>query len=72
VAIWKIIKLQYLHYGWTSFDNIWHGDVPQSFRPPQQIKFYAFKNPTWWPIAIWKIYKNMISQKLFAPISAEF
>jgi len=61
-AIWKIEKLQYLHYGWTNFDRIWHGDMPQSSRPPQQIKFYSFKNSTWWPIAIWKYKKHDISK----------
>jgi len=53
-VIWKIEKSQYLCYGWTSFQNIWSGDVPRSSRPPQHIKFYAFKNSTWWPIVIWK------------------
>jgi len=28
--------------------------VPSS-QPRQHIKFFAFKNSTWWPIAIWKI-----------------
>jgi len=31
----------------TNFDKIWHGDVPQSSRPPQQIKFGTFKNSAW-------------------------
>jgi len=53
-VIWKIKKLQYLCYGWTSFEKIWHGGVPQSPRPPQHIKFYAVKNSAWWPIAIYK------------------
>ena len=53
--IWNIEKLQYLNYGWTNFDKIWRGDVPRSCTPPQQIKFYAFKNSTCWPLAIWKI-----------------
>jgi len=35
--------------------KIWHGDVSRSSKPHQHIKFYAFKNSTWWPIAIWKI-----------------
>jgi len=59
---WKFEKLQYLCYGykWTSFDKIWHGDVPRSYRSPQHIKFKAFKNSTWWPIAIWIIKKHGI------------
>jgi len=35
--------------------NMWHGDVSHSSQPRQHIKFYAVKNSTWWPIAIWKI-----------------
>jgi len=54
-AIWKIEKSQYLCFRQTIIEKIWHGDVPQSSRPRQHIKFYAFKNSTWWPIAIWKI-----------------
>jgi len=54
-AIWKIKKSQYLCFGYTSFEKNWHGDVSRSSQPRQHIKFYAFKNSTWWPIAIWKI-----------------
>jgi len=46
---WKIEKSQYPCYGSTSFEKIWHGVVPRSSRPHQHIKFYAFKNSTWWP-----------------------
>ena len=35
--------------------KIWHGDVSRSSELRQHIKFYAFKNSTWWAIAIWKI-----------------
>jgi len=54
-AISKIEKLQYLFYGWSSFDKIWHGDVSRSSRPPEHIKFYAVENSTWWRIVIWEI-----------------
>jgi len=37
------------------FWKIWHGDVSRSSQPCQHIQFYAFKNSTWWPIAIGKI-----------------
>jgi len=39
----------------TDFDKIWHGDVRRSSWPYLHIKFYAFKNSTWLPIAIWKV-----------------
>jgi len=65
VAIWKIEKSQYLHYGWTNFDKTWNV-VPQSSRPSQQIKFNMVANCHLENI------KNIISQKSFAPISAEF
>jgi len=26
-TIWKNEKSQYLCYGWTSFEKIWHGDM---------------------------------------------
>jgi len=42
-AIWKIEKSQYICYGWTSFEKIWHGDVPRSSRPHQHIKFMLLK-----------------------------
>jgi len=51
---WKIEKLQHLLWI-TSFKKTWHSDVPQSSRPRQHIKIDAFKNSTWWAIAIWKI-----------------
>ena len=57
-------KLQCLCYVWTSFEKIWHGDVSWSSRPPQHIKFKAYKNLTWWPIAIWKIKKHDISKNM--------
>jgi len=41
---WKFEKKCNLCYWWTSFEKIWHGDVPWSSRPPQHIKFKAFKN----------------------------
>jgi len=44
----------------SDLKKIWHGDVSRSTQPRQDIKFYAFKNSTWWPVAIWKIKKNMI------------
>jgi len=43
---------------------IWHGDMPRSSRPPQQIKFYAFKNLTWWPITIRKIKESRYLKNL--------
>jgi len=38
----KIEKWQYLHDRWTNFDQIWHGDIPQSSRP-LQLKFCPLK-----------------------------
>jgi len=35
-----------------STNLVMFGDVPWSSSPSQQIKFYAFKNSTWCPIAI--------------------
>jgi len=55
-AIWKIEKLQYLCFAHRPvLKKNWHDDVSRSSQPHQHIKFYAFKNSTWWPIAIWKI-----------------
>jgi len=36
-AIWIIKKLQCLFYGWSSFEKIWHGDVPRSSRSQHTI-----------------------------------
>ena len=38
VVIWKIEKSRYLHYVWTNFDKISHGDLTRSPRPPEQIQ----------------------------------
>ena len=55
-SIWKIEKLQYLCFADRPvLKKNWHGDVSRSSQPRQHIKFYAFKNSTWWPTAIWKI-----------------
>jgi len=55
-AIWKIEKLQYLCFAERAvLKKIWHGDVSCCSQPRQQIKFYAFKNSTWWQTVIWKI-----------------
>jgi len=54
--ICKIEKLQYLCFAERAvLKKIWHGDVSRSSQLRQYINFYAFKNSTWWPIAIWKI-----------------
>jgi len=45
-AIWNIEKPQYLPYVRTSFEKIWHGDVPRSSRPRQHMNFYAFYRAT--------------------------
>jgi len=61
-------KLHYPDYGWTNFNKIGMVMCLRSSRLPQEIKFYAFKNSTWWPIAIWKIQKIRYL-KSFAPMS---
>jgi len=56
MVIWKIEKLKYLCFAERAvLKKIWHGDLSHSSQPRQHIKSYAFKNSTWWPIAIWKI-----------------
>jgi len=59
VAIWKIEKLQYLSFG----------GVSRSSQPRQHLKFYAFKNSTWWPIAICKYKKHDISKIIYTYFS---
>jgi len=56
MAICKIEKLQYLCFAERAvLKKNWLGDVSRSSQPCQRIKFYAFKNSTWWPIAILEI-----------------
>jgi len=52
----KLKKLQYLCFADRPvLKKIWHGDVSCSSQLRQHIKFFAFQNSAWWPIAIWKI-----------------
>jgi len=55
VAIWKIEYSNISALDRPVLKKNWHGNVSRSSQPRQHIKFYAFKNSTWWPIAIWKI-----------------
>jgi len=54
-AIWKIEKLQYICFVDKLVLRKFGMVMCRSSQPRQHIKFYVFKNSTWWPIAIWKI-----------------